>query len=106
MTRNQPFSNASVYCGWTYHNCDRCTKAGDAGIPGSSSCDIFEAIHDAAGGIDIPDEVALRFGEIDDERFSAWRDCPERVLKTQQQALLKENPDSVNCRRNKHPLNV
>ena len=79
MTRNKPFSNHTDYACWVYRNCDRCTKAGDVSEAGSSDCDIFEAIHDAAGGIDIPDEVAVRFGDVG-KYFHPFLDCPEREV--------------------------
>lgn len=80
MTKNQPFTNATDYDCWSGQNCDRCKKAGDIEEPGSSSCEIFEAIHDAACGIDIPDEIALRFGVIEDGDFEPFLDCPEKEV--------------------------
>lgn len=81
MCRNKPFTNYTDYACWIYHKCSSCIKAGNVAIAGSSDCDIFEAIHDAAGGIDIPDEVAVKFGDVEDEYFSPFWDCPEREVK-------------------------
>lgn len=83
MGRNQPFTNGSEYWCWIHHNCNQCIKATDAdsGLPSSSNCDIYEAIHDAGAGIDIPDAIAVRFGEIQDDGFQVWWDCPEKTTK-------------------------
>lgn len=83
MTKNKPFSSGSEYWCWIHHNCNQCGKATDAdsGRPGSSDCEIYEAIHDAAGGIDIPDAIAVRFGEIEDDSFQILWDCPEKVVR-------------------------
>lgn len=82
MGKNKPFTNHTDYACWVYHNCDRCAKAGNPSQAGSSDCNIFEAIHDAAGGIDISDEVALRFGEIEEECFNPFWNCPEIEVDT------------------------
>lgn len=78
-SKNRLFSNASEYDCWIYQNCAQCSKAGKVSLPGSSSCEIIEAIHDAALGIDIPGEVAMRFGEVEEGDFLIFRDCPEKV---------------------------
>ena len=74
---NCPFSSASEYACWTNQNCDHCSKFGNVGVQGSSGCEIFEAIHNAAIGI-APNNLAIRFGEIENESFLIFRDCSER----------------------------
>jgi hypothetical protein len=76
------FSNGTQYMDWTANNCDRCTKAGDPSEPGSSKCELFEAIHDAAteDGT-VAHEIAKRIGLTDAGLKYVWR-CPELHLPT------------------------
>lgn len=69
------FANGTQYLDWTCNNCDKCGKAGDPSEAGSSPCELFEAIHDAAAddGTVTP-EIAARLGYTA-ERY-VWP-CPE-----------------------------
>lgn len=69
------FSNGTQYMDWTFNNCDKCALAGDPSEPGSSSCDLFEAICDAgADDGTVSAEIAARLG-YSPIRY-VWR-CPE-----------------------------
>jgi hypothetical protein len=74
------FSNGSQYLDWTANNCDRCTKAGDPSEAGSSKCELFEAMHDAAtdDGTVTP-AIANRIGLLDAGTRYVWA-CPELHL--------------------------
>lgn len=69
--------NSTEFTGWMHRNCWECKKAGDASVPGSSSCDFFEALLDCACGFEIPQEVAIRFGRIEKGEFRVYKKCPE-----------------------------
>jgi hypothetical protein len=70
------FANGTQYMDWSASNCDKCAKAGDPGEAGSSMCDLFEAIHDAAcmDGTVTP-AVATRLGKHH-SLVHVWP-CPE-----------------------------
>ena len=72
-----PFSSGTEYLDWMAYNCDCCTKGGDPSESGSSECEIFEAIADAAGddGV-VDDQIAHRLGGDD---FDSDVRCPEFV---------------------------
>ena len=75
------FSNGSEYDHWTYHNCDCCALAGDPGERGSSACEIFEAIHDAAASDGLfPVAIAERMGYT--KTVPHWGACPEFAAAT------------------------
>jgi hypothetical protein len=60
---------------WSANNCDKCGKAGDPSEAGSSSCELFEAIHDAAASDGtVSEEIAKRLGHNHEQYV--WR-CPE-----------------------------
>lgn len=76
--RTWGFANGMEYDCWTAYNCEGCALAGDASVAGSSSCDIFESIHDAAGDDGtIPLEIAERMA-LSEHRLSLYWRCPER----------------------------
>ena len=71
------FSNGTEYDCWTCYNCEHCAKAGDPSEAGSSSCAIFEMIHDAAADDGtFPIELAERMGWQANRGLLYWR-CPE-----------------------------
>lgn len=73
------FSNGTEYDCWTAHNCDGCALAGDPSVAGSSSCAIFEAIHDAAGDDGtVTLDIAERMGMSANKGYLYWR-CPEFI---------------------------
>lgn len=75
--RHDVFANGTQYLDWTARNCDRCPLAGDPSEPGSSACDIFEAIHDAAADDGtVSTDIARRMGLLDNEMAYTWA-CPE-----------------------------
>lgn len=86
-SKNRPFNNASNYDCWMYQNCFSCSKAGDVAILGSSTCEIFKAIHDAFAEIYIPEEVEMRFGEVESKDFLSFRDWQELAIAQQPEAL-------------------
>lgn len=73
------FSNGLQYADWSANNCDRCAKAGDPGEAGSSQCEIFEAIHDAAmDDGSVTNDIARRSGFLEGLHAYVWP-CREYV---------------------------
>ncbi len=58
------FTSGLDYLDWCERNCDLCAKGGDQAEPGSSQCELFEALADAAcDDGEVSEEVAQRIGK-------------------------------------------
>lgn len=84
MSKSHPFLNAKEFISWANCNCACCSKSGTLAIPGSSRCEIFEAIAESVcmPKIEINSEIAKRFGEIRSGRIEVYPLCPEREART------------------------
>lgn len=82
MSKSYLFLNLKEFISWANCNCACCSKSGTLAIPGSSECDIFEAIAVSilSSKIDVPREIAKRFGEISSGKIEVYPLCPEREV--------------------------
>ena len=82
MSKSYPFINVKEFIFWANQNCAICCRAGTLAIPGSSTCEFFEAIASSmcVSKVDVPDEIAERLGQVGNGLFELCQQCPEREV--------------------------